>query len=68
MSLAKEQISRIIEMKRIRGFGNPISLKTLNPPDVKDYLLDLHQKFVLVPTDKAQNNISIVKNSIWILF
>ena len=59
-SLVKEKISRIIEMKRIRSFGNPISLKTLNRPDVKDYLLDLHQKFVLVPTDKAQNNISIV--------
>ena len=43
---------------------NPISTKKCNPvlkrPDVKEYLDFLHKHFVLVPIDKAANNISII--------
>ena len=41
--LVKEKISNIIKIKKIRGFSNPICLKTLNRPDVKDYLFDLQK-------------------------
>ena len=58
--LVKDKAAHIVKIKKIRGFGNPICLKTLNRTDVKSYLRDLHRDFVLVPTDKAQNNISIV--------
>ena len=32
----------------------------LKDPDVKEYLAELHSKFVLVPIDKASNNIAII--------
>ena len=56
----KKKIERIIKYKKLRGFNFPICLKTLNRTDVKSNLRDLHKNFVLVPTDKAQNNISII--------
>ena len=34
--------------------------KILNDPDVKDTLRRLHDDFVLVPTDKASNNVIVV--------
>ena len=39
-----------------KKFPNPI----LENNEVKEYLKSLHSKFVLVPTDKASNNVSIV--------
>ena len=43
---------------------NPISTKKCNPVlkrvEVKEYLDSLHKHFVLVPIDKAANNISII--------
>ena len=58
--LVKSKIQRIVKYKKLRGYGIPICLKTLNRNDVKTNLSDLHEKFVFVPTDKAQNNISII--------
>ena len=34
--------------------------KILNDPDVKDTLTRLHDDFVLVPADKAANNVTVV--------
>ncbi len=53
-------------MKKLRGFGIPISLKTLNRTEVKHELHELQERFVFVPTDKAGNNISIVCKKIYI--
>ena len=38
----------------------------LRDPDVVSYLTDLHSKFVLVPIDKASNNIAIVCKKFYI--
>ena len=56
----KEKIKRIQHNKVQRHFSNPIVKKVLNREDVKKELSTLHKEFVLLPTDKAQNNISIV--------
>ena len=34
--------------------------QVLRDPDVSNYLTDLHSKFVLVPIDKASNNVAII--------
>ena len=59
-ALVRKKITSILEKKKLRGFGNPICRKSLNRPDVKTDLRELHKRFILVPTDKAQNNVSIV--------
>ena len=41
-------------------------LEDLNRLEVKNDLRELHRKFVFVPTDKAQNNISIVCKKFYI--
>ena len=38
----------------------------LNQGDVKNYLSDLHSKFVIVPIDKAANNIAIICKQFYI--
>ena len=64
--LVKKKIDRIIKYKQLRGYGIPITLKTLNRTDVQSDLADLHNRFVFVPTDKAQNNISIICKKFYI--
>src|ERR1700744_1553432 len=55
-STLKDQISCIIKSKR----KSPIIKKILNNKDTKNELAELQKNFVFVPTDKAQNNISII--------
>ena len=50
-------------MKRISSLKEKIrspKQKILNDPDVKDTLRRLHDDFVLVPADKAANNVIVV--------
>ena len=49
----KNKISHIIKSKK----KSPIIKKILNDKDIKNELVELHNNFVFVPTDKAQNNI-----------
>ncbi|HEY0579167.1 MAG TPA: hypothetical protein VGC75_00530 [Candidatus Nitrosocosmicus sp.] len=51
---------------KLRGYNFPICIKTLNRPDVRHDLCELRKKFVFVPTDKAQNNISIICKKFYI--
>ena len=44
----------------MRKFHPRQRIKILDRKDVKNYLESFHKEFVLVPTDKASNNISIV--------
>ena len=42
------------------------SEKILDDDDVKPYLSELHEKFVITPTDKAGNNFSVVCKKFYI--
>ena len=51
-----DNVRRSLARLKIKRFPKPVLKSTAT----KSYLADLHQKYVLVPTDKAQNNVSIV--------
>lgn len=55
-----------LKFKKFRRFREPMPKKVLNRHDVKQDLKTLHEKFVLVPTDKAQNNIAFVCKKFYI--
>ncbi len=57
-----DSIKTILEKRiiKIRDTIKPVHPKTLNNPSVIKYLKKLHEDFVLVPADKAVNNIIIV--------
>ena len=63
----KDQIKELV-VECISGMKEKIRLpkqNIVNDPDVKDTLRRLHYDFVLVPADKAANNVIIVcKNTI----
>ena len=50
------KVSQQLSSLKIVKFPKP----RLSKPSVKNSLADLHRKYVFVPTDKAQNNISVV--------
>jgi hypothetical protein len=45
---------------------NPLIKPVLNNNEVKEYLSELHSKYVIVPIDKAANNISIICKKFYI--
>ena len=51
---------RVNKIRKIRKFHPRQRTKVLDRKDVKNYLENFQKEFVLVPTDKASNNISIV--------
>ena len=58
----KDQIKELV-VERISSLKEKIrspKQKTLNGPDVKDTLRRLNDDFVLVPADKAANNVIVV--------
>ena len=58
----KDQIKELV-VERISGLKEEIrspKQKILSDPDVKDTLRRLHDDFVLVPADKAVNNVIVV--------
>ena len=46
--------------KLFKGHFKPSKCKVLDQPDVKDTLHKLHANYVLVPVDKAANNVIVV--------
>ena len=58
----KDQIKKLV-VERISSLKEKVrspKQKILNDPDVKDTLRRLHDDFVLVPADKAANNVIVV--------
>ena len=55
-----------LKIKELRGKWLPSSKKVLEDPTVQTFLTELHKKYVIVPTDKASNNFSIVCKSFYI--
>jgi len=51
---------RVAKLKKLTRFRYACKIPILNKLCVKEYLDQLHERFVLVPTDKASNNIAIV--------
>ena len=58
---------RVNKLKQVRKFQRRRREKILDREDVKRYLEKFQKDFVLVPTDKASNNISIVCKRFYIL-
>ena len=59
----KEKVIRLVseKIRTLKSLKVPQQTKpVLDDPDVQQYLKDLHDKFVLVPIDKASNNIAII--------
>ena len=54
----KELVANCIS--NLKGHFKSNKCKVLDQPDVKDNLHKLHANYVLVPTDKAANNVTIV--------
>jgi len=57
---------RIDKLKKVRKFQPRNCKRILDHEDVKSYLINFQKDFVLVPTDKACNNISIVCKAFYI--
>ena len=66
ISLVKEKVAekiRRLKMSRIPQQAKPI----LKDQNVIQYLQDLHKRYVIVPIDKAANNISIICKRFYVL-
>ena len=66
ISLVKKKISSIKKIRKNKSFWNPYSKKILNQCDIKAALNNLHQNFVLTPTDKAAHNVAIICKSFYV--
>ena len=62
LNLARDR-SNILKSKKTPQRARP----TLKDPVVIEYLADLHSRFVLVPIDKASNNVAIICKRFYIL-
>ena len=58
----KDQIRKLVveRISRLKEKIRSPKQKILNDPDVKETLRRLHDDFVLVPADKAANNVIVV--------
>ena len=61
--LVSKRISKLKKLKRFRYFAKK---SILNKSSVRSYLINLHNNYVLVPTDKAWSNIAIVWKKFYI--
>ena len=52
--------NRVKKLKKLNRFRYSTKKAILNKPLIKNYLQELHNRYVLVPTDKASNNIAII--------
>ena len=43
-----------------KGFADTEYISILNTNNVKDYIYEMHKKFVISPIDKASNNFAII--------
>ena len=58
--------NRVNKLKKIKRFRFSAKKAVLSKPIIKNYLQQLHDCYVLVPTDKAWNNISIICKNYYI--
>ena len=58
----KDQLKELVadRISNLKGHFKSPKCKVLHQPDVKDTLHKLHANYVLVPADKAANNVIIV--------
>ena len=58
----KDQLKELVadRISNLKGHFKSPKCKVLDQPDVKDTLHKLHANYVLVPADKAANNVIIV--------
>ena len=58
----KDQLKELVtdRISNLKGHFKSPKCKVLNQPDVKDTLHKLHANYVLVPADKAANNVIVV--------
>ena len=58
----KDQLKELVadHISNLKGHYKSPKRKILDQPDVKDILHKLHTNYVLVPADKAANNVIIV--------
>ena len=64
--MVKKKITSSKKAKRRNSFWNPFSKKIMNQHEVKVSLEELHNDYVLTPTDKASQNIAIICKSFYI--
>ena len=62
VSVWKDQLKELVadHISNLKGHFKSPKCKVLDQPDVKDTLHKLHANYVLVPADKAANNVIIV--------
>ena len=62
LSERKDQLKELVAdcISNLKGHFKCPQCNVLDQPDVKDTLHKLHANYVLVPTDKAANNVMIV--------
>ena len=58
----KDQLKELVAecISNLKGHSKSPKCKVLHQPDVKDTLHKLHANYVLIPADKASNNVIIV--------
>ena len=64
----KDQLKELVTdcISNLKGHFKSPKCKVLDQPDVKDTLHKLHANYVLVPADKAANNVIVVCNKYYI--
>ena len=57
MNLVRKRVNKLKKLNRFR-YSSKKSI--LNKPEIRNYLQELHDRYVFVPTDKASNNIAVI--------
>src|SRR5215467_4517847 len=52
--------NRVKKLKKLNRFRYSSKKSILNKPEIRNYLQELHDRYVFVPTDKASNNIAVI--------
>jgi len=52
--------NRVNKLKKLNRFRYSSKKSILNKPEIRNYLQELHDRYVFVPTDKASNNIAVI--------
>ena len=68
LSQWKNQLKELVadRISNLKGHFKSPNCKVLNQPDVKDTLCKLHANYVLVPADKAANNVIVMCKNYYI--
>ena len=52
--------NRVNKLKKLNRFRYSSKKSILNKPEAGNYLQELHDRYVFVPTDKSSNNIAVI--------